>query len=337
MIFRKNSIWFLAVISLLLAPVCAFAYDDDATGWETVCKQAENVSIPERDRPTIAEKKTLANCSSRDLYYGFGTPADPVNARKCAYREVEQDNGEIFSGYAMLTMIYANGKGAERNLDLAIKFACKLDMTGAIEDKYRVLHLAELKQKGWKGDDFSLCDDITSGFMQGACADIEARFAEAKRNKKLAKLVGDWKEKDKAAFKKFEQVFERFVKDRVDNEVDLSGTGRAAFQFEEETKLRNDLALSIEKFERREFPTYTADQLIAADKELNDLYAKIQKNKTPSWGTTTKQGIKATQRTWLKYRDAWVAFAQQKYPGVSADSWKTWLTRNRVAMLKDFN
>lgn len=335
MTFRKNSIWFLAIISLLLAPVCALAYDD-ATGWETVCKQAENVSIPERDRPTIAEKRTLANCSSRDLYYGFDRPADPVNARKCAYLEVEQGDEQIFGGSSILMMLYANGKGVARNMDLAIKFACKLNMTGAIEDKYRVMHLAKLKQERWSGDNFSLCDDITSGFMQGACADIGARFAEAKRNKKLAKLVGDWKEKDKAAFKKFEQVFERFVKDRVDNEVDLSGTGRAAFQFEEETRLRNDLALSIEKYERREFPTYTSDQLITADKELNDLYAKIQKNKTPSWGTTTKEGIKKTQRAWLKYRDAWVDFAQQKYPEVLAVSWKTWLTQNRITMLEEF-
>ena len=333
MIFRKNSILFLAVINL--APVCAFAYDDNATGWETVCKQAEHVSVPELDRPTVPEKKTLTNCSSRDLYYGLGKPVDPDKARKCAYLEAERDNGEIFSGYAMLATIYANGKGANRNLDLAIKFACKLDMTGAIEDKYRVLHLAELKQKGWKGDDFSICDDITSGFMQGACADIEARFAEAKRTKILAKLVKAWNEKDKAAFKKFEQYFERFVKARVDNEVDLSGTGRAAFQFEEETKLRDDLAISIEKFEKREFPAYTADQLITADKELNDLYSTIQRSKTPSWGTSTKEGIKSTQRTWLKYRDSWVAFAQQKYPDVSADSWRTWLTRNRVAMLKE--
>jgi hypothetical protein len=40
----------------------------------------------------------------------------------------------------LLTMIYANGKGAARNFDLALKFACEVDGAPA-ENGYRLEHL----------------------------------------------------------------------------------------------------------------------------------------------------------------------------------------------------
>ena len=86
----------------------------------------KDVELPAADRPTPAEEKALAKCVSADLYFGFGQPADPAKARKCAYAEMDRNAKAPIGGKAMLMMIYANGKGAARNFDAAIKLACSL-------------------------------------------------------------------------------------------------------------------------------------------------------------------------------------------------------------------
>jgi uncharacterized protein YecT (DUF1311 family) len=50
-------------------------------------------------------------------------------------------------------------------------------------------------------------------------------------------------------------------------------------------------------------------------------------------GTLDREAARAAQRAWLGYRDAFVAFAAAKYPGVSRDSMAAWLTRQRTRML----
>jgi hypothetical protein len=53
-------------------------------------------------------------------------------------------------------------------------------------------------------------------------------------------------------------------------------------------------------------------------------------------GTATPQGIRATERSWIPYRDAWAALGAKVRPDVRADAWKAWLTRDRCAMLREF-
>ena len=141
-------------------------------------------------------------------------------------------------------------------------------MWARAENYGRFNHPLKLKAEHWKGDNFNLCDDATSGFMQGWCADLQERF------------------------------------DRV---------------------------------ERGELPGSSPSDLARADAELNSLYSKIQATRPvePAIGTVTPQGIEIAERAWLHYREAWVKFGQAKYPAVAPDSWRAWLTRERVAMLRN--
>ena len=74
-----------------------------------------------------------------------------------------------------------------------------------------------------------------------------------------------------------------------------------------------------------------------ADAQLNAIYSKVQSgpNEPIEFTTITPGGIKIAQRAWLHYREAWVKFGEVKYPAVSADSWRTWLTQERVQRLKE--
>ena len=117
------------------------------------CDQYDRIQVPSEDLPTQDDRSALASCDSADRYFGFGRAADPVRARKCAYLEREKsDPGSrlVFAGPGLLTMIYANGKGATRDFDVALKFSCEVDGAPA-ENSLRFRHLKELGQQHWDG------------------------------------------------------------------------------------------------------------------------------------------------------------------------------------------
>jgi uncharacterized protein YecT (DUF1311 family) len=83
-------------------------------------------------------------------------------------------------------------------------------------------------------------------------------------------------------------------------------------------------------------PRYDAGGYRAADARLNAAYRKRMQATVPvdSPGAVTREGIRDAQRAWLRYRDAFLAFAAVKYPSVSRDSLAAWLTDQRIAMLE---
>ncbi|MEA5114496.1 MAG: hypothetical protein VB050_10760 [Geobacteraceae bacterium] len=332
---RKRIKWIFPVLVFsllfLMLPIQCFGGDE---WWEEECKKSEKIQLPAKDRPDAETAKSLAGCESANLYYGFDITPDPVKARHCAYLEVERGDDIAFGGSATLMMIYANGRGVKKDADLAIKFACKLDGAPA-EMEYRIQHLLDLKKsKGEKP--FDLCDDITSGYMQGFCAKREQRLADAKLKRNLDDILLNWSEKDKQLFAVLKQSFGMFSEARTRNEVDTTGTARAALLIEEESTLSKDFVSAIVQFEKGKLPRYTKADFIKEDRNLNTVYRKIQSEKDFNWGSVKQADIKHTQKVWLKYREAWVEFGRQKYPQVTEESWRTWLTKKRITMLKEF-
>ena len=92
-----------------------------------ICERVRELQPPVADRPDPEQARALAGCDSEALYHGIGMAADPVRARQCALLEAAGSDGRRsgFAGDAMLMTIYANGVGAERNLDLATAMACR--------------------------------------------------------------------------------------------------------------------------------------------------------------------------------------------------------------------
>ena len=302
---------------------------------QSVCDQYARIKAPASDLPTPRDNQALASCNSYDLYFGFDHAPDLVKARKCAY--IEREAGKrfpdtVFGAAGLLTMVYANGKGANRNFDLAVKFACEISEGS---DDSRVQHLLELKGQHWAGNDFSLCDDSGSGFMMGMCARLDEDFKHAERGRKLSAVTAKWTTTQKTAFRELQKAANAFFEASSQNEVDLSGTARAEFEIEAEADLNDGFLAALERFEKGELPKYSVEDFSKADAELNSRYSKIQSdpNNTIGFSTVTPEGIKIAQRAWLRYREGWVKFGQLKYPSVTQESWRTWLTQERAKML----
>jgi Lysozyme inhibitor LprI len=297
----------------------------------TTCDKFEEVQEPASDLPTPEERKALASCNSEYLYFGIDHPADPVKARKCAYIEREADKGMpevVFGAAGMLTMIYANGKGAARNFDLALKFACEFDGTEDI----RVEHLLKLKDKNWTGDDFSLCDDqLGSAYWLRACLKPQWDKEQAVRTHEVSAITKKWTAAEKTAFRELQKTATASFDASALNEVDQSEIGESIDFESVETSLNDAFVAALQQFEAGQLPKFTALEFSKVDAELNSIYTKLQsdpKNLTP-------EGIKIAQRAWLRYREAWVKFGHVKYPSVTPESWRTWLTQERVEILKN--
>ncbi|MGC2694428.1 MAG: hypothetical protein WA738_01420 [Candidatus Angelobacter sp.] len=327
---RPNTLFLLTV--MLVASHFAFSQTEISDpGAKQVCASVQDVEIPTADRPSAAEEKTLTNCSSVDAYFGLGQPADPVKARQCAYAQIDRGDKTALGGRAILMMVYANGMGAPRNFDVALKFACTIgDAPG--DAAGRVYQIVRYKKANWAGSNFSVCDHSSGREMYEQCAILQERFDKPERDQKLQALAAAWNAKEKKAFRSLLEEADRFFKVQANNGVNLE----ASFEIQEEIFLRNNMITSLEQFERGELPKFSADDFHLAETAENAAYQRTQNGDVSHWGTITRESVKHSEEEWHRYAGAWISFGKEKYPGVTEQSWKTWLDQERVVMFQRF-
>jgi uncharacterized protein YecT (DUF1311 family) len=311
-------------------------YSSDYAPSKAICRKLLDYPTPSASELNATETTALDGCDSEALYYGIGMAPDPAKARKCALFEVKDGDDSPFGGRTMLMTVYANGHGAKRDLDLATHLACQIDGAPAERDG-RVRHLAELKAKGWTGSGFDYCDDITSGLAMGYCEDHAARLADVARERGFGGVAAGLSPDARTALPGLRKAHDTFADAHSSGELDLSGTARAAISIAAEQKLKDELLDMLQRLGSGRAPAYGHAQYLAADARLNAAYRKrlagIARDNGP--GGVTKAGVREAQRAWIRYRDAFLAFAATAYPKVSRDSLAAWITDKRIAMLSE--
>ncbi len=301
------------------------------------CRMVKISDFPKQDLPPKGFKRNSYKVKeSYKYYYGIDVHVDYKLARYMAFREMKDTTVDYeFNGPVILLMLYANGFGVKQDIQLSMRLACG-NVGGSIaEVKYRQQHLQDMLD-GKVGGVFDICDDITSGLMDGLCAELNYEKAAFKRDLKMDSILKNWPVKDTVAYSKLSAAADNFFQLRSGDEVDESGTSRVAMEMEEQDSLEKNFLDKIEKADKCNFPNYSNDDFIKADKELNLVYRKIMNCKTFEWGTVTQEQIKSVEIKWIKYRDAWVDFGKIRCPEITEDSWKTLLTRERISQLKEF-
>ncbi|MGI4717117.1 MAG: lysozyme inhibitor LprI family protein [Janthinobacterium lividum] len=320
-------------LPLLLAALCGGALA--APSHDDQCRALARQPYPEEHRAPPSGQAGLAGCRAVALYYGSDAAPDPVRARPCALA-APADDQPFREDRGVLMMIYANGLGVPRDYTLARKAACEAGGAPA-EIEGRLAHLDEMEAgRAGPAPSIDICDDITSGYMGGWCAALASERAERRRGADFARLVAPWSAREKQALAALEPRARDFIARRGTEEVDLSGTLRAAFTIREEERQLADFRAALAGFERGALPREAgADAEYARlDARLNAVYHRIRDLPASEFTTIRFAGIQQTQRAWLAYREAWVAFGKVKYPQVPANAWRAWLTRKRIAMLK---
>lgn len=153
-----------------LLPLFATAQDTDP-----VCSDLfDRVAVTAGDEPTPEQAKRLEGCDSEKLYYGKRTADSLRQARHCAFIEREGYDLPTVSGPAVLMMLYANGLGVERNIELAQLFNCEVG--GSVEEIQARRRQLEAFAKAESPRELDVCDGATGGFMKEICNGKEARL-----------------------------------------------------------------------------------------------------------------------------------------------------------------
>jgi hypothetical protein len=286
----------------------------------------------------IGPRSPLEDCGSAASYYGIDRPVDYAAARACAERERVAQADWGIGGNEVLMMIHANGRGVPRDLALAQRYACGFADARA-ERGQRFGHLRAMAREGETAAPIDICDDITSGYMMGACQTVADALAESKRAREYAALAADWTPAQRAALADLRKAASAFFAEASWGEQDMSGTARIAMALEAGQALDDALYARIRAAEGGESPPGDAATAAAADAALSAAYRRTlasfrRAEARPGFiGTVGAETIRDAQRLWPGYRDAWVAFAHERYPAVPASAWAALLTRERTAAL----
>lgn len=116
--------------------------------------------MSDSDKPKDSEKPEFNHCKSINYYYGIETAIDYEKARKCAFFEKESDDDVNIGGSKILLMLYANGYGVKKNIDLAMRMACN-DIRDE-HDKAAELFNQLTKFKNSNRTTFDICDENPS-------------------------------------------------------------------------------------------------------------------------------------------------------------------------------
>jgi hypothetical protein len=302
---------------------------------QALCRAVAGRQPPAADRPDPAAAASLANCDAEALYYGIGVARDPARARLCAFTQNPTDQMlEPFAGRAMLMTIYANGEGAARNLDLAIRMACTIEGAEPAEYDRRVTHLAALRDRRWQGHDFSYCDDIDPGLGSGFCASHKAALVRPQREAAQRALIARWSPEQRTAYEPLRRAFEEFVAASANGDLARGGSSHASLRNRLEQGLRDQFADMLQRLEAGRAPRFTAGQLRTEDLQLNQAYqARLADERQYDAPGISPESIQNAQRAWLRYRDAFIAFAAVKYPRVDRARLAAWITQNRSQII----
>lgn len=383
------------------APDEGYSGDPALRATQKICARLRGLRPPAADIPGSGGDTPDGRCSSSALYYAIGEKADPAKARACAFYEIGRPDlgDDPFAGIGMLMTIYANGRGAKRDLDLATALACRLYGAPAELDG-RIRHLQMMKEAlaghpdaedadgcmrakggvvacGGIGADvlsgrttpkefadkataapdttpvavptFDYCDDITSGFAGAQCAARDADIADAKRDEQIDAISVDWSEAERTSFAALRQAAEAYAQVSADNEVDMSGTARGMFAIQQREAVLDAFLATLQRAEAGSLPPSDKTDAQAADAALNELYRRImairiapgdvegyQSSDSLPSTTVTHEGIRRTERAWISYRDAWLAFAARHLPTAQAARLAPYLTRKRIKEITPF-
>jgi uncharacterized protein YecT (DUF1311 family) len=332
---KKKSRFTVLILAIGLTTTLQ-AQDQPEPAVAQACKRVENVPIP---KPTL----TVQNCSAPRLYYGTTGKPDYAAALQCALADWPNKayEDDFTTGSAgTLIMIYANGDGVPRNLEIALHAAC---IRARDNDDYDKLILDLLKLKTDPSEPkFDFCEykDLILDRNSNDCDDIALELQAKHRDDALAKLMTRWTPQQRAAYEGMRKSQDAYVtaQNQIGNAC-LHGWGSTYAQPRMDNNLNDKLVEELTGFEQGQLPSSTRQDYLIADKTLNLDYAKVMGNlrqalKSPIDPScpvfTEPDDLQDSERAWIIYRDRWVVFAKTRWPQISADSWLTLLTQKRT-------
>lgn len=213
--------------------------------------------------------------------------------------------------------IYFNGAGVKRDIPLAIRFACESEVGLA---KLALPEIAKLHGSPHTAGPFEFCDDAASTLTLNFCGSYASEIEENRRNRFYNWLNSSMTPEQQTALEKLLVAEKAYTKTHA-LEVDQGGSIRGVRTLGSQRILEELFRTDVVHFERRKWPSLSANQLTMADTSLHREFMKAVLAVTNSakeaadQGAVTAASLYTVQESWQNYRDAWFAFARLRYPG----------------------
>ena len=311
----------------------------------TDCSAYASVPLPaEAEKAPVP--KTPPACASYRSYRGIERPVNYSEARACAWQErlaqkadlgqnQEEPTAWIVGGSLILADIYFNGAGVERDIPLAVRFACESEEGMA---KLALPDIAKRNGSPRAREPFEFCDYAATTFTMNFCSGYASEIEDDRRNRYYNSLKSSMTPEQQAAFEKLLAAQNAYIAAHA-SEVDQGGTIRVIRTVGSQGILKDLFHTEVVHFERQKWPVLSDNQITMADALVHREYVKklqqlqTQTKESIDQGAVTADHLSSVQETWQTYHDAWVAFARLRYPS-AADVIGAEITLDRYRLLK---
>jgi uncharacterized protein YecT (DUF1311 family) len=309
------------------------------------CSAYASIPLPAEAEKTTVPQKPPA-CASYRAYRGIGRPINYSEARACAWQErlaqkaglgqnQEEPTAWVVGGSLILADIHFNGAGVERNIPLALRFACE---SGEGIATLALPAIEKLNVSTRPRGPFEFCKYAASTFTMNFCSGYASEIEDDRRSRYYDELKSSMTGEQRTAFEKLLSAQNAYVEAHA-SEIYQGGTIRAVRTTGSETILKDLFHTELASFERRKWPVVSDKEIAVADSLLRREYQKkLQQLRTRTKeeiddGEVTAEQLSGVEPAWERYHDAWVAFARLRYPTAVA-AIRTKVTLDRYRLLK---
>ncbi len=315
---------------------------------------------PDRLPWSVAQPAGETGCQGESLYYGksphrfvearacvlaklglfrAGTPKTEASAAQSAAAGGATDPADIDREGLILAMVYANGEGVSKNLPLARRFLCDYGPgiggdTGPEQlKKFDVLMLA--------GKRLDMCGNQIE-FGRGVaydCLGMEQGRRDEEIGRREHAILTAASSAEHHAFLQLREAWEEFhsAYGSMDDALCAGGTGCGPITEGDDLEFTASWLAALKAIEAGPAPALHANaaDFGKLDRELNQRYHQsLEEFKDCEAGSEcVAETIRAADRAWLVYREAWVRFGAVRWPSLSADQWRAWQTAEWSPML----
>lgn len=279
-------------------------------------------------RAALAPVRAQDRCDAMELYDDTRNASDASARDWNKVAECARASGDE----RVLMMLYANGTGVVRNLQLAAVHACRIAAPPA-ETRARWARLRALATS--RSDEFDLCDDAASVATRSLCAAREERRADRQRRERYAVLTAQWTVGERSAFETARLAAYRFARQRADDETDHGNGAGTRLATDALSGELDRFAGDLEQIALGKPVPVLDDALGRLDRALAQSVSRLVEmpaNPAGYLGTIRLANLRRTQPAWRAYRDALADLGAVK-TSVAADVWKALLTERRLRQL----
>jgi len=302
----------LLLLALLLSPSAALSQDDEnvpsEAEAEAICARFASYKPGPEARATDEDRKAFSDKSvdCTAYVYDTGEGVDRDKGRRCClvHGDCNRELGTIF----------ANGWGVHRDYDAATYFLCHADGEMAAFEQWEMLGHVEAMRKAGQPKDLDFCEYAESGYGTSWCAQLDLARRSVDWEKRIAALrpaLGA-AQPSLAALRK---AADTFIEANAEAEAagNLGGTIYPSLVLGSQAAGNEAFVANLERFSHQRADAATPETLKKADAALNAIYKTAVAPDELDEDHAVSDSLRAAQRAWIRYRDAWTAFYRLRW------------------------